>query len=874
MKSIIIFIIAFANLTISQNYQQDNGIIAGYYTQAINYEETCYLKPKAPGKLNKIFVYLSGSQNNTDTLRIVGDPSDGEYPGSWWVSGLSKINLYGEFIYTFSETGWYEFDVSSLNIELGGINSIGVQHIIKSGGPFIAIDDNGLNSNSSFINDVFTPNSNFYNIRGTLFGFAQGDFLVRAEIDWDYPNGNDSKRPDAKLVDVTQDVGLLKDDQLFGANEAAIIDYNNDGFDDISVGGELYINNANSEFILTDVGLSGSRLSWADLDNDGFLDAYSATGSDSDKIFWGSNDGMIESTPEIFKNDFPTMSVIYFDMDLDGDLDIYIAHNRRTVNGNEVYYKDQLYRNDGNREFSNVTDNSAIDIAESSPMDCYGANIVDYNNDSYPDIFVASYRLAPDQLYINDGTGSFIEAGKELGIEGEDTFNPDLFGHGMGADWGDYNNDGFVDLAIGNLSHPDERGAVSNSSLIYKNNGNDSFQEVGKELGIRFLEMNSACTWVDINNDGYLDLWHNQYSYQKLNTSGVKNNFSRLYINSGPKNNFKFSDKTWDYGSIIHGAWTAQKIDFDNDGDQDLLVCSAQENIKLFRNDLEQGAFVKVRLHGSIKDGVNLQAYGSIVTVKTDFGTYQKQLMGTRNQGRNSQSSDEIIFGLGESTVIEEVAVTFSDGQTKSILNPAINSSILINLSQNSNISKPNLLYPYNGSIINTNKITLNWGNIIEAENYEIVIARNENMENPIIENTIDYATNSYYNVELDNGVYYWQVRAINSNNQSELSDIYSFNINGINSIKIPSNISDINVYPIPASNRSISIDFKAKYSSFGTVDIFDLDGRLINDLFNGKLNEGINNFNLNTSLLMSGTYIIKISDDRGTLTKRFVIDK
>lgn len=875
MKLIITLFIIAIYLGISQeNYSQDNGQNGGSYTNNNMWEETCYLKPNVPAKLKKLYVYLVGNQGNLDTIRIIGDPTDGEIPGTWWVSGFLRYNTFAEFVFTMGEPGWYEFDVENLNLDIGGINRVGVQHIIKPGGPYFAIDNNGLNFNSSYLNNVFAPNPDFFNIAGTIVSFAQGDYIVRAEVEWKYPGENDAQMPDPLMVDITESAGLIVDGAGVRSNDASVIDYNNDSFDDVFVGGHLFINDANGGFEKIDVGLSGSKMTWGDLDNDGFLDAYSATGNDNDKIFWGSADGMIEQTPEVFAQDFPTMSPIFFDMDKDGDLDIYVAHNRRTVNNQEVYYLDQVYENIGNREFTNATSKAGIGIGESPPRDCYGANIVDFNNDGNPDIFVASYRLAPDQLYIGNGEGLFVDVGEMTGVRGVPTADSRYFGHGMGSDWGDFNNDGFMDLAVGNLGHPDSRGAVSNPSLIFRNNGDDSFTSVTREMGLKFFEMNSGCTWVDFNNDGLLDLWQNQYSYERINTQGRRNNYSRMYMNTGEENNYRLTDVTMDYGALIHGAWTAMRIDYDNDGDYDLLVSSVQEHTKLFRNDLNKGNnYLKVRLKGDDRKGVNLNAYGSSVKVTTDKGTYTKQLMGTQNHGQTSQSSDVIIFGLADATQINEVEVTFSNGTVETLNDVELNSSIVISLQDDVELATPKTIYPENNQVIEDGKLNLNWQNLETADSYTVRVSNSPEFLEPLIEETINFENNSFLSVDLAEGVYYWQVKASNSLGESEWSDVMSFEIGEINSVEENDIVSGINISPFPIQDIS-NVSIILKKANIPNISIVDINGQSLQSI-SDFINTGSEiTFSLDSKYFANGIYFIKIETDAGTLFKKFILQK
>lgn len=215
------------------------------------------------------------------------------------------------------------------------------------------------------------------------------------------------------------------------------------------------------------------------------IDCYAVRGA-GDRIYHNNGDGTFSDVTlkTLITNPYPTITPIWFDFNQDGKLDIYISNGRTSdANGNEVYFKDKMWMNNGDGTFIDVSDKVGISDGESTPVDCWAASPCDYNGDGWTDIFVANYRLAGDFLYKNKRDGTMKEVGAQTNVVGVPTDNPNYFGHGLGCDWGDFNNDGLPDLAVGNLGHPDERGRWSNPSLIYQNPGTDKnfeFNEVHK----------------------------------------------------------------------------------------------------------------------------------------------------------------------------------------------------------------------------------------------------------------------------------------------------------------------------------------------------------------------------------------------------------
>ncbi len=836
-----------------------------------NVEEVSFLKPNAPGKIDKIYVALSGSQAKKDTIRIIGDPSDGFYSASLWVHGILDYNLYAQFIIDYSpENGsWYELDVSNLNLDIGGINRIGISHLIKEGGPYFLADGDGSKKGfSSWLVQTFTPNENFYNIRGTA-GQINGDFLTAAKVEWSHGT-EDATPPNPSFVDVTSEAGIVgSDNSPIKAPMGAIYDWNNDGFEDINFNNSYFQNNGDGTF--TDVSsdfesINGGYKVFADIDNDGYTDIFVAAGNGNDKTFFGGSDGYLDETDEIFgQNDHPSTTPIILDYNNDGLNDIFIARGRKTVNGQEVYYQDQLYKNLGERKFEDVTVTSGIEAGEpGGNYDCWGASIVDYNNDGYTDIFVATYRLAPDLLYRNNGDGTFTEVGDETGIKGNQTLDSRYFGHGMGSNWEDIDNNGYMDMIVGNLGHPDERGAVSNPSLIFLQNEDNTFDEVHQEMGLKFFEMNSGPLFADFDNDGNMDVFQSQYSYQNLADS-PRPKYSRLYMSSNNNGSIELQDKTWELGALIHGAWAPLKFDYDLDGDMDLLVCSNQENVKLFENRMETGSYINVKL-----DQPNGNSLGYSINTDIDGKKYIAQNQGTTSTGRVSQNSSVIHWGLGDLEKQLEVTVT-RNGEESNLININPNTNLWIN-GDNEIItdSKPRLVFPTNNEKISIDS-HLQWISMWNVNNIEIEIAEDENFQNILMSQNIDYinkVTPNEISDSWDKGSYFWRIKAIGINNDSEWSEVGSFTIdNTISNVELVDNGLEINVYPNPTT-KIVNVKFNDIYISENVaLSIVDLNGKVVKEI--KKVNTNNKVYNLNIEDLKSGSYRMVIKDGTNVISTK-----
>ncbi len=651
--------------------KRDNNVPAGYDSSAVaGWEETMMLVPAGPARLDEIHIYWIGDSARADTLWIVGDPAEGSLSPTSWVWSYNALTE--PIVVHYDGTpGWDTIDLRARNLHYDGYDRIVIQHRVQTDGPMFAVDGNGVAAPlSSFLYDAITVDQTF-GFPG-VYHAARGDFMVRALVTYDFPKGSGSASPPAAtLVDVAKTAGITDAaGKALKSARVSVADWNGDGWDDIHIGQFFFQNNRNGTFtdVASTIGITASSSSWGDIDNDGDLDCYAVVGFDADRIYRNNGNGTFTDITEQtgITNAAPTITPIWLDFDHDGHLDLFIANGRTENAGQEEYFQDRLWHQEPNGTFRDITASSGIPQAEPEPYyDCWAASATDYDNDTWPDLFVANYRLAPDFLYRNIGNSTFQDLAPVVGVQGVPTADPSYFGHGAGTDWGDYDNDGDMDLFVGNLGHPDWRGQVSNPSLLFRNEGAPDyhFTEVHRQAGIKFFEMNFGAVWLDLDLDGYLDLWHCQYAYNAVGTNGEPKRLSRIYLNEGPAAGFHFKDVTWHTGALVHGAWTAARLDYDHDGDMDLIVASPTDAVKLFRNDVEKkGSSLSIRLVGSPTDLVVKDAYGSRVIVHAGGMMMTRVLSGGGGGTTATQNSNELNFGLGQATVADSVIVIFPNG--------------------------------------------------------------------------------------------------------------------------------------------------------------------------------------------------------------------
>ncbi|MBS3740637.1 MAG: CRTAC1 family protein [Candidatus Cloacimonetes bacterium] len=479
--------------------------------------------------------------------------------------------------------------------------------------------------------------SNLKQLHHQLTG-SKENFLPFARL-WDEYKG-------AEFADVTNSAGL----DSINAGRVAWGDYDNDGYDDLLLDGKrLFRNKQDGTFneVTEEVGISNTRSVgglWADIDRDGWLDFYAASGSSekADKL-WKNEQGkrFVDITAQTPISDtLKTEGAAWGD--IEGDLypDLYVANYElwRKIDSEPDY----LFKNLGNGKFRDVTTEMNIIPPLNQNQAGRGVAWGDYNNDGFLDIYVSNYRLDKNFLWENQNGKFFYNVAQNKEVEGN--YVEGWFGHTIGSDWGDFDNDGDLDLITANLAHPRYIN-FSDKTMLYENmDEGDTFINIRKEAGITYDECHSDPTWFDANGDGYLDLYI---------TSIYPNRRSYLYQNNGNKT---FTDITYLSCTRTTNSWGAAVSDYDNDGDEDLLVCS-REGIHLFKNDTEIKNWLKVKV---VDKNKKTPVIGSrIYTIQNDF----KQMREVKGgKGTTNQNSLTQYFAFPSSEIVK-LRVRFPDGK-------------------------------------------------------------------------------------------------------------------------------------------------------------------------------------------------------------------
>jgi enediyne biosynthesis protein E4 len=432
-------------------------------------------------------------------------------------------------------------------------------------------------------------------------------------------------------------------------------DYDGDGYLDLfasngTSGGDLeknflYRNKGDGSFAKVTTGLIVSEDvdsvggSWGDYDNDGFTDLFVPNrASRNDLLYRNNGDGSfskITTGPVVNDGQVANEGGWWADFDNDGYLDLYVSVSVF----NDSPPVNRLYRNNGDGTFSRITDNPAV----SDSGDGTGAAWGDYDNDGQIDLFVGRWGQN-NALYRNTGHGSFtrISAG-DIVSEG---------GNLVDCAWADYDNDGFFDLFVVN-----EAGLENQVNFLYHNNGNGTFTKNTSDITADDSGSWKASAWGDYDNDGFIDLFV---------TSLVTKN--ALYHNNGDGTFTKITPDSPVEGLI--GSWGCAWGDYDNDGFLDLFVpngSAAQKNF-LYRNDGNTNAWLKVKLVGTQS---NRSGIGAKVRVTANIRGSSIRQLRQISGGAAGQSTLLAHFGLGDATNVDIVRVEWPSGIVQELQNVA-----------------------------------------------------------------------------------------------------------------------------------------------------------------------------------------------------------
>ena len=485
-------------------------------------------------------------------------------------------------------------------------------------------------------------------------GVALFDFDNDGDLDLYFVNGSDlpgvtSPLPPTNRLyrndgDIFTDVTVEASvgDTGYGLG-CCVGDYNNDGFTDLYVTNfgvnVLYHNNGDSTFtnVTESAGVGGNQFSsgcaFVDLDADGYLDLYVVNYVQFD----------LGTNPECTRQGVRTYCTPEA---LQGAVDI-------------------LYRNNGDGAFTDVIAKSGISGANGKGL---GVVCGDIDNDGDLDIFVAN-DTTPNFLYRNDSDTAIqmiedaLFAGVALSEEGRAY-------SGMGANLGDFDNDGYLDIVITNFQ--------DQTNSLYHNAQSGFFNEMSfaKGIGERSLPYLAwGVDFVDFNNDGWLDLFvangHLDDNVAEIDPIGTYAQPNQLFLSNGGINFVESVDVAIANRKVSRGTAFG---DIDNDGDVDIVVSNLKDTPTVLRNEGDNASrWLSVKLVGT---HCNRDAIGARVTVVSGDLTQIREVKSS--SGYLSQNDLRLHFGLGDATRIDKLIVRWLCGKVQTLQDVETNQVLVI----------------------------------------------------------------------------------------------------------------------------------------------------------------------------------------------------
>jgi len=418
----------------------------------------------------------------------------------------------------------------------------------------------------------------------------------------------------------------------------------------------------------------GLGVTVGDYNNDGFPDLY-VCNFGPNVLYRNNGDGTFTDVTEeagVTAGNEVGAGASFLDIEGDGDLDLYVAnyvnfsfetYKPHIVEGRHIYpgpmiydgVPDVLYRNEGDGRFTDITQEAGI--IEDGVGTGMGMICADFDRDGDTDIFVLN-DVAHNYFWENDGSGRFTEVGLPKGLAFD---SQGRYLASMGVDCADYDNDGWLDFF--HTAYSEQMPA------LYRNTGQGFFEEVatlavpGTSL---FPHINWGCNFVDLDNDGWVDLFvangNTQDNLEDLAAHITYRARNAVLRNLG---NGKFAEITEEVGdglAVVESSRGSAADDLDNDGRMDVVVVNARSSPTIIRNESQLGRrhWVHFTLIGTSS---NRDAVGSQVVVLAGGLRQTREV----HSGRSYQGhcGTRLHFGLAAASEIDRIEVRWHGRKTQ-----------------------------------------------------------------------------------------------------------------------------------------------------------------------------------------------------------------
>src|ERR1700687_3628991 len=525
-------------------------------------------------------------------------------------------------------------------------------------------------------------------------------------------------KPVAHFTDIAQKAGLTAPVIFGGENTkkyiiettgtgVAIFDYDNDGWPDIFVvngtkleglpsgkapTSPLYHNNHDGTFsdVTEKAGLThtgwGQGVCVGDYDNDGFEDLY-VTYYGKNVLYHNNGNGTFTDVSDKAHVAGTGKSwgtgCAFLDYDRDGKLALFVANYVDYSSATSLAPSDRpscmwkgvpvmcgprglpgakniLYHNRGDGTFEDVTRKAHID--QTDGQYAFSVSTFDFNDDSWPDIYVAC-DSTPSILYRNNGDGTFTDIAVTAGA----AFNEDGREQaGMGSTIGDYDGDGHLDIFKTNFS--------DDTSTLYRNKGDGTFEDAttAAGLGLYTQYLGWGTMFLDFDNDGWPDLiLVNGHVYPEVDSQHLGSSYKEpriLYHNNGDGT---FSDISASSGTGITAAASSRGLavgDLWNDGQISIVVSNMNDRPSLLVNQI-RNANHWIAIH-TIGTKSNHDGIGARIRVKTPTRILVDEVRSGSSYISNSDL--RVHFGLGSAAKIEWIEIRWPSGLTERFANLAV----------------------------------------------------------------------------------------------------------------------------------------------------------------------------------------------------------